>query len=176
MDAANTLTSGEGITLSLEAALALHERSLRHYALHLTRNTDDADDLFQETALRALRFWHMFDGANAGAWLARVMLRLRLNAVRRRGCEEGWYRQLEWQACSAQSMVSAYGPGERLWLRERAAAAMGAMPAALRATLELSDVEGYAYKEIASMLGTPVGTVMSRLHRARQLMQRVLGE
>src|SRR5712692_2886239 len=150
-------------TAFAEEALT-HLDTLYRGALRLTRDPDSAQDLVQEAYLRALRYQHSYQaGTNMKAWLFAIM------------------RNLFWDRFkgSRKEDVSLDDVGEFV-LDELAAsevvAAVEKLPPLHREVVLLVDVEGFSYKDAAQTLGVPIGTVMSRLHRARQQLQKSLYE
>jgi RNA polymerase sigma-70 factor (ECF subfamily) len=156
-------------------------------AVRMTRNRADAEDLVQETYLKAWRAFDSYqDGTNLRAWLFRIMTNTyinRYNAAQRRPSETDLdeveelflYRRL---GTIDQSRMNASAEDQmmELFTDEEVRAAIEELPENFRLPLILSDVEGFAYKEIAEMLDVPIGTVMSRLHRGRKSMQKRLYE
>jgi RNA polymerase sigma-70 factor (ECF subfamily) len=153
-------------------------------ALRLTRNPADAEDLLQETYLRAYRgFGGFTEGTNLKAWLYRILTNTFINAYRKRQREPvtvledeipDWYLydrlNADGESASAESQVLDRIPDEDV--KE----ALDALPESFRMAVWLADVEGFAYKEIAEILGIPIGTVMSRLHRGRKALEQRLRE
>jgi RNA polymerase sigma-70 factor (ECF subfamily) len=153
-------------------------------ALRLTRNPADAEDLLQETYLRAYRGFAGFQpGTNLKAWLYRILTNTFINAYRKRQREPqtvledeipDWYLydrlSEDGETASAESQVLDRIPDEDV--KE----ALDALPETFRMAVWLADVEGFAYKEIAEILGIPIGTVMSRLHRGRKALEQRLRE
>lgn len=154
-------------------------------ALRMTRNAADAEDLVQETYLRAYRGFGTFtEGTNLRAWLFRIMTNAYINTYRskqRRPDEVDLgdiedlylYRRLPALA-SAASNLSAEDEFLDLFTDDEVKQALEDLPENFRLPVLLADVDGFSYKEIAEMLEIPVGTVMSRLHRGRKAMQRAL--
>ncbi|MEY4366117.1 MAG: polymerase subfamily sigma factor [Actinomycetota bacterium] len=154
-------------------------------AVRMTRNRADAEDLVQETYLKAWRAYDRFEeGTNLRAWLFRIMTNSyinRYNAAQRRPTETDLddveefflYRRL---GAVDQSRMSASAEDQmmELFTDEEVRNAIEELPETFRLPLILSDVDGFAYKEIAEMLDIPIGTVMSRLHRGRKWMQKRL--
>ena len=154
-------------------------------ALRMTRNQADAEDLVQDTYLRAYRSFHTFrEGTNLRAWLFRIMTNAYINAYRARqrrptetdlaDVEELYlYRRLP-TLQQAAGNLSAEDAFLDLFTDDEVKAALENLPENFRLPVLLADVDGFAYKEIAEMLDIPVGTVMSRLHRGRKAMQAAL--
>ena len=154
-------------------------------AVRMTRNRADAEDLVQETYLKAWRAYDSFEeGTNLRAWLFRIMTNSyinRYNAAQRRPTETDLddveefflYRRL---GAVDQSRMNASAEDQmmELFTDEEVRNAIEELPETFRLPLILSDVDGFAYKEIAEMLDIPIGTVMSRLHRGRKWMQKRL--
>ena len=152
-------------------------------ALRMTRNPTDAEDLVQDTYLRAFRGFSGFkEGTNLKAWLYRILTNSFINTYRKKQREpqtvEGpddideWYlfdklggRNVE---VSAETEVLDKIPDEAV------KAALESLPENFRLPVLLADVEGFSYKEIAEIMDTPIGTVMSRLHRGRKALQKAL--
>lgn len=148
-----------------------HFAELRRAARRITRS-DAADDLVQETFLRAFAARaHFRAGSNARAWLYRILTNTAYSAHRKSVREA---RMRERYAVEPPPVAS----GDRFGAatRSRLVAAVEALPETHRRVLVLADVEGQSYLEIAERLAIPLGTVMSRLHRARRRLRLVLGE
>ena len=156
-------------------------------AMRLTRNSSDAEDLVQDTYLRAWRSFATFeDGTNLRAWLYRILTNSFINKYRakqRRPDEAGMdniedlflYRRLN-TLDAALASRSAEDTMFELFTDDEVKHALEDLPENFRIPVLLADVEGFAYKEIAEMLDIPVGTVMSRLHRGRKAMHKLLYE
>ena len=154
-------------------------------ALRMTRNQADAEDLVQDTYLRAYRSFHTFqEGTNLRAWLFRIMTNAYINRYRakqRRPQETDLadvedlylYRRLGSMESAAASL-SAEDEFLDQFTDDEVKQALEALPENFRLPVLLADVEGFAYKEIAEMLEIPIGTVMSRLHRGRKAMHKAL--
>ncbi|CAB4621032.1 unannotated protein [freshwater metagenome] len=156
-------------------------------ALRMTRNRADAEDLVQETFLKG---WRAFDsyqqGTNLRAWLFRIMTNTfinKYNSQQRRPQEteldevEELYLFRRMGAFDQSKMThSAEDQMLELFTDEEVKNAIEELPETFRIPVLLSDVEGFSYKEIAEMLDVPIGTVMSRLHRGRKAMQKMLYE
>jgi len=168
--------------LAFEKEVLSNLDSMYRYALHLTRNSDDAGDLVQETCLRSLnaadRFKH---GTNARAWLFAIMRNIFFNQRRARSSGEipsDWTDEIE---SGDQRFTGSVWPQPfELFLQgimhEDIEKAMENLNYDFRSVVMLCDVEGFSYAEAAEMLEIPVGTVRSRLHRARNALQKMLSE
>jgi RNA polymerase sigma-70 factor (ECF subfamily) len=156
-------------------------------ALRMTRNRSDAEDLVQETYIKGWRSFHTFqEGTNLRAWLFRIMTNTyinKYNAQKRKGTEVELddveelflYKRL---GSIDQSQLSSSAEDQMLELFTdvEVKSALEELPEDFRIPVLLSDVDGFSYKEIAEMLEIPIGTVMSRLHRGRKVMQKMLYE
>jgi RNA polymerase sigma-70 factor (ECF subfamily) len=154
-------------------------------ALRMTRNPSDAEDLVQDTYLRAWRSFGTFEeGTNLRAWLYRILTNSFINKYRaqqRRPTEDGidniedlyLYRRIN-TLDNSLGTRSAEDTLFDLFTDDEVKGALEALPENFRLPVLLADVEGFSYKEIAEMLDIPVGTVMSRLHRGRKAMQKLL--
>ena len=156
-------------------------------ALRMTRNRSDAEDLVQETYIKGWRSFHTFqEGTNLRAWLFRIMTNTyinKYNAQKRKGTEVELddveelflYKRL---GSIDQSQLSSSAEDQMLELftDDEVKSALEELPEDFRIPVLLSDVDGFSYKEISEMLEIPIGTVMSRLHRGRKAMQKMLYE
>jgi RNA polymerase sigma-70 factor, ECF subfamily len=148
--------------------------SLYGAGLRLTRNPADAEDLVQDTYLKAFRASHQFEpGTNLKAWLFTILHNTFLNRRRRAGKEPVAVEADEIERLASDRPGGAPTP-EQLLLRETLdadlQAALDALPDAFRQAVWLRDVEEFSYAEIAAMLDVPIGTVMSRISRGRRLL------
>jgi RNA polymerase sigma-70 factor (ECF subfamily) len=154
-------------------------------ALRMTRNRTDAEDLVQETFIKAWRSYATFqEGTNLRAWLFRIMTNTfinKYNAQQRRPQETEMdeveelflFRRL---GAFDQSKMTQSAEDQllELFTDDEVKNALEELPDMFRLPVLLSDVDGFSYKEIAEMLDVPIGTVMSRLHRGRKMMQKLL--
>jgi len=167
-----------------EAEALRHLDALYRTALRMTRSEADAEDLVQETYIRAFRFRDQFTlGTNMKAWLFRILTNTFINTYRRKtaqpevtdldGIDEfSLYRRM------ADDRAASTSPDPEAELLNsvvdsEVTDALEELPEKFRTTV-LLDVEGFSYKEIAEMLAIPIGTVMSRLHRGRKFLQKRL--
>ena len=162
-----------------EDALPLVDR-LYSAALRYTRDPSDAEDLVQETMVKAYRSFHQYrPGTNLKAWLYRVLHTTYISMYRKaqRRPQESLQEQID--DFSFYDVVAGTGGSAEREVLESLTAdevkqAMADLPETFRMAVYLADVEGFAYKEIAEIMDTPVGTVMSRLHRGRKALQKAL--
>jgi RNA polymerase sigma-70 factor (ECF subfamily) len=158
-------------TEDIRAQIEQELPGLRRYAAALLRNHPDSDDLVQETVTRALDKLHLWTpGTNLRAWLFTIMHNLRVNTVRR-GVREGQHVPID----SAYSLGTPASQTWRLGLRDLEAA-LDQLDEGQRAVLLLIGLEGLRYDEAAEILELPLGTVRSRLSRARTRLRELLTE
>jgi RNA polymerase sigma-70 factor (ECF subfamily) len=152
-------------------------------AMRMTRNPADAQDLVQETYMKAFAAFDSFsDGTNLKAWLFRILTNTYINAYRKKQRQPyltGTDDLSDWQLHEAESHTSRGLKSAEAEALDRLAdadviEALAAVPEDFRMAVYLADVEGFSYKEIAEIMETPVGTVMSRLHRGRKLLRELL--
>jgi RNA polymerase sigma-70 factor, ECF subfamily len=160
-----------------------HMDALYNFALRMTSDPDDADDLLQETYLKAYRFFDKFEkGTNCKAWLFRIMKNSFINMYRKSSKEpdkvdydeiEEFYHTIRAESADANDLQ------EQLFsnlLDDDVTRALEQLPEEFRTVVILCDIEGFTYEEIADFVECPIGTVRSRLHRGRKMLRANLYE
>jgi len=156
-----------------------HASQLYRAAFRLTRDHGHAEDLVQDTLARAyVKFDQFTPGTNLGGWLYQIMLSMFYTGCRRRSRrpaevlapEQDTFGHAAVTAASSAEAEALGSLGDSAVVR-----ALRELPASYKAVIYLADVEDYRYTEIAGMLGIPIGTVMSRIHRGRAIMRAKLG-
>lgn len=173
--------------LLFEREVACCRPHLYPVALHMTGNPNDAEDLVQETLTRAYTGLRGFTpGSNARAWLHRIMANAFLNGCRKRRREPLHVLSPELETAQPTTAMGPMAPGLRArapsaedevlrqFAHSEVREALDALPECFKATIYLADVEGYSYYDVAEIIGVPVGTVTSRLHRARNRLREQL--
>jgi RNA polymerase sigma-70 factor (ECF subfamily) len=158
-----------------------HMSALYNYALKITGDADDADDLVQETYLKAFRFFNKYEkGTNSKAWLFRILKNSFINEYRRVKKQpdkvdyedvQNFYENIK--SDEVDSTHYEYDAFSNL-LDDDISQALNELPEDFRTVIILSDIEGFTYDEIADFTDIPVGTVRSRLHRARKMLYSLL--
>jgi RNA polymerase sigma-70 factor (ECF subfamily) len=172
-------------TLRFETDALAHLDQLYGAALRMTRNPADAEDLVQETFAKAFASFHQFTpGTNLKAWLYRILTNTFINTYRKKQRQpqlSGGDQIEDWQLARAEAHTSDGLRSAEMEAMDRmpdsaVTEAMNALGPDFRLAVYLADVEGFAYKEIAEIMGTPIGTVMSRLNRGRNQLRRLLAD
>ncbi len=164
-----------------EKELMPNVSSMYNFAHRLTLNEDDAKDLVQDTFLKAYRFINSFEkGTNAKAWLFRILKNSFINDFRKKSKEpskvdyndvEGYYNSDDVDANITTDLRVETLKG---MIGDEVSIALNSLPADFRIVIILCDLEGFTYEEMSKILDIPIGTVRSRLHRARNLLKEKL--
>lgn len=176
------LESAADRTTRFERDALIFTDQLYSAALRYTKNPEDARDLVQDTYLKAFTSFHQFEeGTNLRAWLYRVLTTTFINSYRKKQRQPliADNEIEDWQVAKAQSHTSDQGKSAEVEALEALPdsdikRALQELPEDFRMVVYFADVEGFAYKEIAEILGVPAGTVMSRLHRGRKQLREKL--
>lgn len=154
-----------------------HMDALYNFAIKMTRNSDDASDLLQETYLKAYRFWDKLEkGTNCKAWMFRIIRNTFINDYRKKAKEPAKidYNEIEnlYEKIKPSSLTSYYLNSDSYdnLIDDEISKAISSLPEDFRMVIVMCDIEGYSYEEIADFVDIPVGTVRSRLHRARKVL------
>ncbi|MEC3895353.1 MULTISPECIES: sigma-70 family RNA polymerase sigma factor [Nocardiopsis] len=175
----------EGQTLDFATAVTPFADQLYPTALRMTRNPADAEDLVQETFTKAFANFHQFRaGTNLRAWLYRILTNTFINGYRKKQREprqETTDEIKDWQLAAAEAHTSSGMRSAETEVLDHLPdsdikQALARLPEEFQEVIYLVDIEGYAYKEVAARMGTPLGTVMSRLHRARRQLREMLAD
>lgn len=160
-----------------------HMDALYNYARSISYNKQDAEDLVQETFLRAYRFFHQYEpGTNCKAWLFTILRNLYNTQYKqyKTSPDQVHYEQMEeiYEQIADDAVASVVDDPETEFfeniLPDEIVNAIEDLPEEYKSVLILADIEDFAYKEIAEILDIPMGTVMSRLHRARNTLKKKL--
>lgn len=155
--------------------------ALKSFALKMTNDEDEAEDLLQDTLLKAFRFFDKFEkGTNAKAWLFQIMKNTFINNYRKTSKEpyKVDYEDVQnfYETVKADEVKTQHFRGDAFSdiLDDELTDALSKLPNDFRTIVFLSDIEGYSYEEIANFVDCPIGTVRSRLHRARKMLYSLL--
>ncbi|MCS7029435.1 MAG: sigma-70 family RNA polymerase sigma factor [Bacteroidia bacterium] len=174
--------SKEEIDLIFEKEMLPHINSLYTFAYRLTNNEDDANDLVQETYLKAYRFFASYEqGTNAKAWLYRILKNSFINNYRKQSKEPNKidYEEAETIFHSQKNNYNPVDSRDKVFkglLGDEVSNALMALPVDFKTVIMLCDIEGFTYEEIAKIVDTPIGTVRSRLHRGRKMLKEMLAK
>ena len=165
------------IYADFEAEAIPHMDSLYNFALRMTGDADDANDLIQETYLKSFRFFDKFEkGTNCKAWLFRIMKNTYINSYRKRVREpnkvdyeeiENFYENIKSSGVNTSHLEKDLFDN---LLDDEISDAINSLPEDFRTVVILCDIEEFSYEEIADFVDCPIGTVRSRLHRARKIL------
>jgi RNA polymerase sigma-70 factor, ECF subfamily len=168
---------GQADHAEFQKVIMPHVDALFNYAMRITGDSDDADDLVQETLLKAFRFFNKFEkGTNAKAWLYRILKNSYINDYRRQVKEptkvdyedvQNFYENIKSSDVQTQHYEEDSFSNS---MDDNISSAIAKLPEDFRTVIILSDIEGYTYEEVADFVDCPVGTVRSRLHRARKML------
>lgn len=161
-----------------ENATMPHKNALYNYALKIAANSDDASDLVQETYYKAYKFYHQFEnGTNSKAWMFMILKNTFINNYRKLKREpvkvdyneiENIYENIKSDQLKNNNLDLDFYNN---LLGDELSEALARLPAKMKDVFLLYDLEGYAYEEISEILNIPIGTVRSRLHRSRKILQ-----
>jgi len=164
-----------------EKELLPHVNALQTFAYHLTYNHEDADDLVQETYMKAYRFIDKYEeGTNAKAWLFKILKNAYINEYRKKVKQPTKvdFEEIVAYHDTDDDRISGYSDlREEIFLHmmgDEVTSAINSLPLDFRTVILLCDIEGFTYEEIASIIDVPIGTVRSRLFRARNLLKENL--
>ncbi len=160
-----------------EALTMPHLDALYSTALRMAKNENDAEDLVQETYLKAFRFFHRFEeGTHIKAWLFKILTNTFINKYRKQQRDREVLEDWDWDQLAPAD--TDYQMSERKMLdrfmSKQITDSLKKIPADFRMVVILADLEDFSYKEIAEILECPIGTVMSRLFRGRRMLRKLL--
>lgn len=172
MSADDTGPEPHAAPAGFEATILPHVESVFRFAMWLIRDRTEAEDVVQETLTQALQSFHRFQpGTNARAWVLTILRHIRSNRLRAR------HRRPEVvEADDRLDALPAVEVTPQQVTDEEVLSALKALPPGFQEVIVLADVEELSYKEIATVLEIPIGTVMSRIHRGRRLLRAALAE
>lgn len=156
-----------------------HLDALYNTALRLTHSESEAEDLIQETFLKAFRFFHRFErGTHIKAWLFKIMTNTFINQYRKQQRDREVIEDWDWEHIMQSD--SNFRDNEKAildrFVSDQVMDSLQQIPVDFRTVVLLADLEDFSYKEIAEIVGCPIGTVMSRLYRGRRLLRKLLRE
>lgn len=164
-----------------ETEMLPHIRSLYHFAYRFTHDEDDANDLVQDAYLKAYRFLHSFErGSNAKAWLFRILRNSFINNYRKKSKEP---HKIDYEEAETFLNTGKAAYSDSIDMREKmfrgmigdeVSKALNSIPVDFRVVIILCDIEEFTYEEISKIINIPIGTVRSRLHRARTMLREML--
>ena len=178
-------TEKRAVRHAFESQALVHLEDLYGAALRLTRNPTEAEDLVQEAVLRAWKNWHRFsDGTNCRAWIFRILVNTFINGYRRKKTEREFIEQRKGETLADRGFLTrataSWSDPERGYeernLSPIVQKALANLRSEFRIVVVLADLRDFTYREIAEIVGCPIGTVMSRLFRARRALREVLYE
>jgi RNA polymerase sigma factor (sigma-70 family) len=166
-----------------ETELLPHIDALYNFAFHLCYNEDDANDLVQETYLKAYRFISKYiQGTNGKAWLFKILKNAFINQYRKkskRPTQVDYEEIATYHDSEDASYVDFFDLREEIFqgmMGDEVTNAINSLPLDFRTVILLCDIEGFTYEEISKIVAIPIGTVRSRLHRARNMLKEQLTE
>lgn len=164
-----------------ESKITPHLSMLKNYALKMTRDFDDSEDLLQNTLVKAFRFFDSFEkDSNIKAWLITIMTNSFINSYRKKKKQpfkidyddvQNFYENIKSEDVKIQHYQNDAFSNI---LDDDITIALAKLPGDFRTIVYLSDIEGYSYREIADFVDCPIGTIRSRLHRARKILYTIL--
>jgi RNA polymerase sigma-70 factor (ECF subfamily) len=164
--------------MDFQSEAMIHIDSLYNFAVRMTGNSEDANDLVQETFMKAYRFFESFEkGTNCKAWLFRILKNSYINRYRKESKQpdkvdyddiKEFYHTIKHSSLDSTDMQEKMFDG---LLSEKVSRALNSLPEDFREVVQLCDIEGFTYEEIANMVDCPIGTVRSRLHRGRKILR-----
>jgi RNA polymerase sigma-70 factor (ECF subfamily) len=162
-----------------EALTLPHIDALYNTARRLTKNENAAEDLVQETYLKAFRFFHSFEkGTHIKAWMFKIMTNTFINQCRKKQRDrellDEWSGELHTRYQLSPRSVEDKVIGQ--FVSKEVTDALEQIPVDFRMVVVLADLEDFSYKEIAEIVGCPIGTVMSRLYRGRRMLRKILAD
>jgi RNA polymerase sigma-70 factor, ECF subfamily len=179
----NTTESGNGKNAAFDKEMLPHYKLLYNYAMKMTGNADNAKDLVQETYLKAFRFFDSFEkGTNSKAWLFRIMKNSYINIYRKTASEpqkvsynevESFIDTIKDDTIDSTNLEKKYFDSQ---LGDEITEALESIPKEFRDVIILCDMENWTYEEIADYLHCPIGTIRSRIHRGRKMLEEKLKE